>query len=361
MIGSVGTQSGLVGRAIAAGTKAVEAWAAAMNTRGGLNCHPIKYLVGDDGGDPNRHRSLVQKFVEEEKVIAFVYNDAPFSGYSSVDYINQKKVPVVGSEGGSPWFNESPYFFPQGTTGAKLIDVTAGAASVVAKPAGKTKVAFVACVEAPTCNEWDSRIDAAAKKYGMQVVYKARVSLTQPDYTSQCLGAQSAGAEVMVLGMDGNSNYRFGRSCAAVNFKPIYSNMSAANELGYANDPNLDGIVGGLMTIPWLVTSNPGVVEFRNALAKFAGGVQPDAATITGWVSAKVFELAGQRIPEPPTSAAVLQGLWSIKGNDLGGMAQPLTFTEGKPVGEPLVCFWAVQAKGGKWISPNNGQRTCDS
>ena len=41
IIGTVGNQSGIVGAAVFPGVKAVQAWAAAQNDRGGIDCHPI--------------------------------------------------------------------------------------------------------------------------------------------------------------------------------------------------------------------------------------------------------------------------------------------------------------------------------
>src|SRR5581483_2150589 len=52
VIGSVGTMSGVVGYLFAPGAKAVSAWAAEMNEKGGINCHSVKHLIGDSGGDP---------------------------------------------------------------------------------------------------------------------------------------------------------------------------------------------------------------------------------------------------------------------------------------------------------------------
>ena len=57
-----------------------------------------------------------------------------------------------------------------------------------------------------------------AKELGFEIVYQARASLTQPDYTAECLSAQQAGADVIITAVDNNSYCASARSCARQNF-----------------------------------------------------------------------------------------------------------------------------------------------
>ena len=348
VIGSVSTLSGFAGEAVGAGPKAVQAWAAAVNASGGLQCHPVKYIVADDSGDPSRHQTLLQQLVEQDKVIAFVHNAAPLSGYSSVNYINSKRVPVIGNEGGSSWFYDSPYFFPQGLTGGNELPETYFAALASARRTGdRLKLAVLSCVEAPDCTRVDNVADAMAKKYGLDLVYKAKATLTQPDYTSHCLRAQQEGAEALLTAMEGNSIHRIARSCSGVGFKPIYVYGPAVRR-DFAGNPDLEGFIGTVFTRTWFDTTNPVIAEMHSALSKYAPGLAPDVMTASGWTSAKVFELAAKQLPEKPSSDAILRGLWSIKDDDLGGITSPLTYVEGQP-SKRLGCFWTPTVKGGRW------------
>ena len=84
---------------------------------GGLNGHPVKLIVVDDGGDPARHKAAKQDLVERKGVQAFVGDGEPLAGESSVDYITSKGIPMVGNEGGSDWYHKSPMYFPQAPNG----------------------------------------------------------------------------------------------------------------------------------------------------------------------------------------------------------------------------------------------------
>jgi branched-chain amino acid transport system substrate-binding protein len=79
VLGSVGQQSGIFGSIVAGGGQAVQAWAAWVNASGGIHCHPVKYYLADDGGDPSRQQALVQQMVEQDHVVAFLQMDAPLT------------------------------------------------------------------------------------------------------------------------------------------------------------------------------------------------------------------------------------------------------------------------------------------
>ena len=53
----------------------------------GIAGHPVQLIVADDGGDPAKHRSLVQQFVEQRGVVAFLHTTAALSGQSAVTYL----------------------------------------------------------------------------------------------------------------------------------------------------------------------------------------------------------------------------------------------------------------------------------
>jgi branched-chain amino acid transport system substrate-binding protein len=157
---------------------------------------------------------------------------------------------------------------------------------------------------------------------------------------------------------DANSLDRLAQSCAGVNFRPKF--FAAAATLGpqLALNPLLDGMGGGMQVAPWFATDDPGVAEYQRALTRYAPGVSPDAATITGWVSAKLFQLAAKNLSEPPTTADILNGLWSLKNNDLGGLTNPLTFTKDQNAPRAF-CYWLVELHDGKWGTPAGTQRVC--
>ncbi|HZQ77927.1 MAG TPA: ABC transporter substrate-binding protein [Acidimicrobiia bacterium] len=359
-IATVGEQSGVIGAFIRTGPQAVQAWVASVNARGGLNCHKLSYTVADDGGDPARNQSLTQRLVEQDGVVAFVHNNAPIAGQASVEYLKAKGVPVLGSETGSPWFYESPMHFPQSSSGDFALLAAIAGGATLGKPMGFTRLATFACVEVPICSRLTQIAPDGAKQFGLELVYQFSGSLAQPDYTSACLQARDAKANLIVAAFDPNSFSRLARSCEAVSYKPFYATGGPVANNDILKDPRLDGMAIGLSVIPQSVTGNAQADAFRTTMAQFAPGVPIDSAGFTGWVSAQMFARALRDVPRagPVTSAQVLDGLWSLGGDDLGGITQPLRFTKGQPAPKTF-CYFVGQVSGGKLAAPDNGQRRC--
>jgi len=113
VIASVGDYSGIAGASEKDGPKALQVWAAWVNDHGGVNGHPVKVYVVDDGMDPQRYQAAVKDLVENKHVIAFVDNFAPFTIQAGVKYLEDKRVPVIGGDCAEYVWNQSPMLFPQ--------------------------------------------------------------------------------------------------------------------------------------------------------------------------------------------------------------------------------------------------------
>ena len=345
VIGSVGEYSGLLGPILAPGVKSVQAWVAATNAKGGLNCHPLKYVVYDTGGDPARNQALTQRAVEQDKAIAFVYNGAALSGQGSTNYLQQRRIPVIGEEGAQPWVCYGPMGFTVMSSCNEGIQGIYQVLAQVIKPGDQ--VAAITCNEVPFCTGYRNNAEKYAKEAGFKLVYSGSVSMTQPDYTSACVQAKNAGAQALVLGMEGTAASRVRRSCKSVSLEvPIISNGTAFS--ASTGDPGMEGawIAAGVRITP---PNHPGVAEWLAALKQYVPGAAPSANGGIGWVAAKVFELAAKNMPDTPTNQAVLDGLWSIKGNDFGGMTRPLTFIKDQPAQQTPPCWFANKLEKEGW------------
>ena len=355
LVGALGQTSGIVGAAVGPALPALQAWAASVNAAGGIKGHPVKLYFADDGGDPARARQLVQQMVERDKVIAFVMHFTPLAGQATVDYLNQKRIPVTGDSGAGQWFYESPMFFPQFCTGQCWVRAMIFGAAAETVPQGKTKLAMLNCQEAQFCVDADKMWPGLAPKVGYNVVFKRQASLAQPDYTAECLGARNAGAEVFGLAMDGNAIGRIASACARVNFHPIYFIHHSALLVDHAKDPNLDGILVPLASRSWFDTSNAVVVAYQKALATYAPGAEPKDPSFAGWVAAQVFQAAAQVAPDPTTTAGILEGLWSLKNDTFGDITYPHTFNREAKQTETL-CFYVIRGSEGKWGYTDQGK-----
>lgn len=357
VVASVGTWSGPVGSSLKPILDGAQLWVKTINQRGGVNGHAVNLLVYDDNGDPARHRAQVQEAIEQRKVIGFLSNGETITGGPSVEYINSKRVPVIGTDGGENWPFTSPMYFPSSSTGDALYGTFLPSLAQVVIPEGKKKLGTVVC-ELSTCQEIEKVLLRDAKPVGFDHAYRGQASVAQPDYTAECLAARNAGVDVMFLILDTNSITRFVASCTRQGYRPRYGAATALVADRFKDDPNFEGFVAGTPVFPYFQTSTPASNEFQQARAAYGKGMALHIGLGVGWTSGKLLERAAASLPEPPTSQALLEGLWSIRNDTLGGITMPLTFTRDKPP-VPLSCWFLIQVRKGEWTTPNGFKQQC--
>ncbi|MGQ0465847.1 MAG: ABC transporter substrate-binding protein [Sporichthyaceae bacterium] len=361
-IGQVGTFSGVAGPLTGSAVTTMAAWARDVNARGGVACHPVRVFTRDDGGDPAKAAALANELAERQKVVAFVA-PAVLGPAGFVQAIQKLKIPVIGgSVGQDQWFT-TPHFYPEV---ARADDLIAGLLKQGAER-GKKRLGLLYCVESPVCAEISKKVKAGVgAASGLELVYESPVSVTQTDYTAQCLNAQKAGVDLLGLGLDGASMTRVARSCASVGYRPLLTTASFAIGTAQSKDEGLRsfGVVTASGVAPWFANDVPGLREYGRAMERWAPSLETDGASISAWTSAKLFEAvvagAGQSARSGPlTSALVEQGARTIRGVTLDGLTGPLDFTSDakRAAGNGCSFFQFLGPQG--WTAPRGSTPDC--
>jgi hypothetical protein len=285
----------------------------------------------------------VQQLVEGEKVTAMVYMDSPITGNATVNYLTQKGIPVIGSEGGSDWFYSSPVYRPQLTTGNTALENLIAAIAVIGKAHGEKTLGVLTCLEAALCSSLYGAAPDLAKRNNLDLAYRALASLTQPTFTSTCQSAKSANVNLFVAGMDTNSIIRLIKNCAAIGFKPRYITGGPLVAPNLIADPASEGFYVASYTALYTDLINPQIKGMTDALAKFAPGVPPSISATAGWASAQLFQYALERATTA-SPAGLLAALGTMKKNDLNGLTAPLTFVNGQNPPRTS-CYWIGQVQ----------------
>jgi branched-chain amino acid transport system substrate-binding protein len=348
-IASVGTTSGVMS-AFRPGAQAVQVWAQWTNSRGGLAGHPVEVVVADDGGDPARYRALLQQLVERDRIIAIVYSTNWLSAQrSSIEYLEQRRVPVIGGDKLTAFWLQSPMLFPDASANTALI----WNHMVEASRHGKKKVGWISCADLQLCRDTDMYWGQYAPALGLEVAYRGQVSFSQPDFTTECLQARNAGVEVFMLAMDATGEARVASSCARQGYHPIFLIVQTSLELH--RQPALDGAIFASYVFPFTADDTPAAREFQAVMKRYGPGVPVDDHSAAGWTSARLFERAAAGIGEEPTSAQILDGLWSLRGETLGGLTVPLTFERDRPA--PMQYgYFPMTIRNGRWEAPQGSQ-----
>jgi branched-chain amino acid transport system substrate-binding protein len=351
VVGFIGDLSGFGASTSVPSQELWTAWSRMINASGGINCHPVQVLVGDDGGSTSADASIAQQFVQSQHAIALSWASTDPSAISS--FAQSHKVPVVGTESGGDAWETNQYMFPE----TNLENAGNWGAVQAAKADGATKLGILYCVESPAvCSSTAQQYTADANAQGVKVVYSGQISLTQPDYTANCLQARDAGVQVLYILGDTNTEIRVAQSCARQSYDPIYEVPEAEDSFG--SIPQLNNAITVTSTFPWFVHSgSPGLDEYGQVLAKYAPDLLSNGqGTQTwGWTSAKVFQAAalaataGLAPSTQVTSQDILNGLWSLKNDTLGGLdpgTLARTFTKGQVAPDPFCVFWSKLVNG---------------
>ena len=360
LIGSVGNYSGPAGASLAPAVKGLQLWAAWTNAHGGVCGRQVQVIVVDDHSDPAQYRAALQDLVENRHVISFS-NLAAVTGDAGVSYIESVHVPVIGTAGALPSEFASPMYFLAGARNTDLIYATARVAALYGPPSHR--YGYISCREVAACgsavdNEMGSPDGAQAA--GVNVVYHGQASIAQPDYTSECQAAQSAGAEIMSVFLDAASLRRFGRSCQRQGYVPVYAGIAGTIDTGLASEPGYGTVYMIEPIFPFTDAGTPSQQEFHQAIDTMYGApAGPDEAQ--GWTYGKMFEKAATVAAQTSgriTSASLIDALHTFNNETFDGLTIPLTYPAGGPGVYPS-CWFVLEAQNGAWSSIDNGQPMC--
>jgi branched-chain amino acid transport system substrate-binding protein len=363
-VGQIGAFSGVSGPITANARTAMAAWVQAVNTSGGIACHPVQLYAVDDGGDPAKASALFQQLVREKGVQAIVGLFDPLGFKGIRDSAERLKVPVVGGDGLDFAWNDSPYLFP---AGAGILGIVRGAVRQ-ARDAGKTNFGLLYCVEAAVCTNVTKVVPPETESAGGKVTYSAAISLTQPDFTAQCQAAKNANVEALGLAMDGASMARVARSCATIGYHPLLVTNGLVLSASNAADPSIrkNMLSSSSPVAPWMpdTQDTPGQREYHAALKKYAPQSQPTGNSMAAWAAGKLLEaaianLGPVAVGKAITSADVMAGLGKINKETLGGLTPPMTFKPGQKFATPMNCVYFTLLTEKGWTAPRGSKPVC--
>ena len=355
VLASVGTYSGILGEILREVPLAARAWVADVNARGGLNGHPVRLIAADDGGDPAKALALARRMVEQDKAIALYAQSGTGTMQAVLPYLEEKKIPSIGGCNCSAAEHRSPMAFQ---VGPGDYYGTAWAHLAPAVAAGVKKAAFIYCSESAAC-DIRKPVSDFARASGIEIVYSAQITLTQPDYTAQILAARNAGAEAIIAFVDSASLVRAERSAHRQNWHPIFTTQWSGHEqrLIEAGGTDVEGVHIGAATPHW---DGPKLADYRAALRRYVPGARPASWGVMQWAAGKLLELLAQNFPDQTTSADILKGLLGLRGETLGGLAAPLTYGGGPDGGTfRTACVVVVKVQGGKFVPLNGDNFNC--
>ena len=352
VLGSFGQETGPLGALFAPGIAAIKAWAADLNARGGINGRKVKVLFADDGGDPSRSLAIVRNFVEKDKVVAVIAEHGPVTVAAVLPYLEKVGVPRIGSVEGNKAVQYSPVSF-QATVGGDRGTGWSHILPLLLAPNVK-KIYTLYCREIEACSNYNNRIKEFAPKLGLTVVGSSQSSIAQPDFTPEVLAAKSAGADAIVPILENASTIRLAR---AVNRQGgdllISTQQSMDADSFYKNGgKDVEGILGASSTAAYATSAK--MKDYRDAIDRYQPGAEKSSFAASAWAHGKLFEVVAKQVGANLTPAALIEALYSLTGETLGGIVPPITFPRDRSKDNVNNCIVIGKVEGGKFV-PRDG------
>jgi branched-chain amino acid transport system substrate-binding protein len=313
----------------------------------------VKVVSLDDGGNTSTGLTDAEQLAQQNHVIAVV-GDFTSADTEVADYLGKQNIPYIGGLNLSSVADSADYFPSGGTQNALVYTALA-----VAHSHGARSVALPYCAEVVSCADKVPLVRAYGKQLGMPLVWSGEWSQSAPDYTPQCLAAKSSGASAMFTSAAPDAIIRFVASCTKQGFNPTEVNVDGTLSPQMLPIPAFQDMVTGQSNPNAASTATPALKAMHQAIAKYAPGTTFTSATVAAWAAAELFRAAyiAARAPSQATGTDILNGLYSLKGETMGGLSPPLTFKRGKPT--EVYCAFAVGIANKQYSSPSGIADTC--
>lgn len=319
-----------------------------VNSLGGINGRKLSMVIYDDQWDPTRHAALVRQAFDDDKVFAFVANQAPFSSHGGQAFMEKNRIPVIGGDviDFRTW-TKSPMYYPhiymESVTGARI------AGRYAVEQLGCKKVAgFAMAVD--ESRGWRDNFGVGVKdRNGEGLVYAADISFAETDYTPYVAAAKSKGADCITVGAGAPNFIRTQKAAEQQGYKPKYIWTAAGYDPEYLKTAGslAEGSYFMIPVHPLEDDADPSVKEFKAAAAKFEPGMKASAYAATAWSAARIAGEVVRRMGDNLTRENALKTLNELK-DFATGLVPPVSFTNDNHP-DPT-CGNIVQARGGTFV-----------
>lgn len=364
---TVGNVSTLTGGLFLGAQVGAKAYAAYVNSTGGVHGRSIIIDGSDDGyNNGANNKALTQADITKDfaMVGGFSLNDA-YGGQVLKANPSVPNVTVSLDQGTNSLPNS---FSPQPANGGWELGPL-----VYFKKKYPTDVLHAGALvanEAPAIAAFAGE-KLAMEHLGYKVVYSPTFNITQTDFTQYVVSMRNAGVKILFIEqMPENYAAAVFKALNQQNFHPVvvlgastYSNalVPAAGGASATDGAYLEQAAS--LYLGEDASAIPAVSTFQNWVQKVSPGFKPDLYTLYGWTSTELFTKALEKAGSDPSRGSELQALRSItsfSGNHLLAPSNPAA--KG-----PANCYIIARIVNGRFTrtndtpvnGPNHGYR-CD-
>jgi branched-chain amino acid transport system substrate-binding protein len=348
VVGAISTETG--GPSFPESAAAAKAYFDDLNTRGGINGRPVKYLNLDDAFNSTRLAQNARELVGKEGAVALVGSASVLDCVTNSKFYETKDVVSIPGAGVLPQCFTSRNIAPTNTGQFMGIGVNiVYAAQTLHKKAP--------CTLGASGNGQEAAVAAAAKAAEAKSGVKVKLSQFYPNGTRNwapfLLRAKAAGCDIFLPDVAGPDIVALEKTVTQLGLRESMPTLELAsaynNQTGAALKGIADGVVANSEFLPFSGggESDPGLAEYV-ALMKKAN--QPlSAFGEGGYLAARFFTKAVGGIHGEVTAATVTQALRTMPPVSDPMMGTPFVFGPGDSH-QPNTSSRYVQLKDGVWV-----------
>lgn len=348
VIGDIGTYTGALASTLGGVPQVLTAWSTVVNNQGGLDGYKVNVVNDDVGSAPAGTDVRDAQQLISDHAVAIVDYDGNNADAAWLKYADTANVPV-------------------------LVGVPLGIADIANKdvfPISSTVLAYIASVESlakthgskfgiadeQASSATAQLFKAFAPSFGLQIPVSVQLNPESPDFTAFCSLAK--GVQSYFVAGPSSFTTTVGDQCHG-------QGLAAPQILGshqvlpsWETDPAFNGaeIIDFLAT-PFWSTATPAGQAYRSMLAKYTQGIvgteldqtYPESA----WTLGQLISTASARVKGALSGSALKTALYTFKGETLGGLTQPLTYTPNQPT--DLSCYFSWEISNKNYLVPSGG------
>jgi branched-chain amino acid transport system substrate-binding protein len=330
VIGDIGTYTGALASTLGGIPQVLNAWSTIVNNQGGLNGYRVDLINDDVGSAPaGTDGQDAQQLINNDHAAAIIDYDGNNADAAWLKYADAANVPVLVG-------------VPLGIADIPNKDVFSISTTVLAYIASVESLAKTHGSKFGIADEQESSATAQlfkafAPAFGLQIPVSVQLSPESPDFTAFCSLAK--GVQSYFVAGPSSFTTNIGDQCHG-------QGLAAPQILGshevlpsWKTDPAFNGAgIIDFMATPFWSTATPAGAVYRNMLAKYAQGIIGTGLDQTysesAWALGQVISTASARVKGTLSGPMLKAALYTFKGETLGGLTQPLTYTPNRKYSE---------------------------
>jgi ABC-type branched-subunit amino acid transport system substrate-binding protein len=338
-VGDIASLSGVAPGLTQSAQQATEAWAAYVNSQGGICGRMIKVQPFDDGNDSGTNYADASQACASD--FAMVGNASGFDD-GSAQAVNSCSIPTMAAEVSTLAAGNTPDIFGASPGDGHNFELGPAEYLKATYPNAVQHAAMIYLNVPATAYNAMHEV-SAYESVGFKYVYDTSTTPTNANYAANVQAMQSAGVQYVTEYSDASSAERLLQSMQQANFAPQvvdWFSEEYSPQFAQQTQPESNGdlVLMSATDAYEDASSNPQMQLFLSWLNRVAPGAHRDIFGILAWSAGLAFEQAAKAVGPDLTRPAVLAQLKGIT-NWTGGGIQPAVNIGGKVPGKCFAYF----------------------